>query len=68
MQVFSDVFLDDRVPLALIVLTAEANHNIRAMNQARGLEPKRLTTEDIKGVVKALEDLGYLLMLRGKFR
>jgi hypothetical protein len=25
LQIFSDVFLDDRVPLALIVLTAEAN-------------------------------------------
>ncbi len=61
MKAFSDVFLDDRVPLALIVLTSEANNNIRARSQAIGLEPKRLTTEDMKGVVKALEDLGYTL-------
>lgn len=61
LQVFSDVFLDDRVPLALIVLTAEANNNIRVTRTARGLDHKRLTTEDMKGVVKALEDLGYVL-------
>ncbi len=61
MKAFSEVFLSDRIPLALIVLTAEANKNIREARYEQGLDPKRLTTEDMKCVVAALEDLGYVL-------
>jgi len=79
MQAFSNVFLDDRVPLALIVLTAETNYQIRVMREQKDLPYnetnyqirvmreqkdlpyKRLSIEDVKCLVKALEDLGYIL-------